>query len=106
MAQKEDTARWTRTKQGWSLIVTFRRYWEAPKVGEGRGTVLTVPVYRKGDYRGVDTDVKLTSGVFRAKDGSRRSLKKWTQRVRRLGALLLARHDLRNHSPDGFSWHG
>ena len=66
---KRNTARWTRTKQGWSLIVTFHRYWEAPKIGDGLGTVLTVPVYHKGEYRGVDTEIKLTSRVFRAKDG-------------------------------------
>ena len=49
--------------------MTFYRYWEAPNVGEGLGDVLTVPVYRKGDYLAVDTTVTLTSRVFRAKDG-------------------------------------
>ena len=72
--QTEDTATWIRTKRGgWSLIVTFNRHWEAPAVGTGKGKVWRVTVYRKGEYRGEDADVRLTSRVFRDRGGDLRA---------------------------------
>ena len=72
--RKENTATWTRGKDGgWQLLVVFARHWDAPGVGEGEGTVHTVPVYRKGDHRPSTEQVRLTSRVFRARDGQHKA---------------------------------
>ena len=65
----ENKALWTRGRGGkWQLLGTFNRYWEAPGSGEGLGDEFEVMVYKKGDYRGRDTKVRLTSRVFMRKN--------------------------------------
>ena len=59
-------AQWTRTKDGWQIIVTFNRHWEAPKVGSGKGGVVAAKVVKRGEYasRVKPSNLKLTSNVF------------------------------------------
>lgn len=46
MGIKNNYAYWTRTQKGWNIIVVFERVWEAPKIGEGIGVLVEVPLYQ------------------------------------------------------------
>ena len=57
---------WTRTKEGWQIIVTVNRHWEAPKVGSGKGQSVQAKVVKRGEYasRVQPSQLVLTSNVF------------------------------------------
>ena len=66
---KSQQASWTKTSDGWQIIVEFVRQWEAPKVGTGKGKAFDVILLRKGEYtpKKPNAKVRLTSRVFEDK---------------------------------------
>ena len=61
---KSNYATWTKGRfGGWELVVHFVRYWDAPAVGEGEGTVHTVSVVKRGKPATTGR-VRLTSRAF------------------------------------------
>ena len=59
-------ATWKRTKSGWQILVEFRRVWEAPNPGTGKGRKVSAKLVRKGEYesRVEPQEFRLTSRVF------------------------------------------
>ena len=63
---KKNWAQWTRTDNGWELLVRLVRHWEAPATGEGKGKGTVIPnvVVTKKGKRDETKTVRLTSNVF------------------------------------------
>ena len=63
---KTNIATWTKTREGWRTIVEFRRSWEAPKAGTGKGTEHDAKIVKRGEYesRVPVSRVRLTGRVF------------------------------------------
>ena len=70
--KKINTAKWTKGQDGkWTLIVDFRRDWEAPGIGTGLGKRVQVEVAKKGQNQTETTTVELTSRVFKSRQTGR-----------------------------------
>ena len=65
----QNNAHWTRTKEGWLLIVTLLRHWETPGIGKGKGETYTAMVSKKGEHAQEKT-VKLVSNIFKDRNSS------------------------------------
>ena len=74
---KENIANWTKTKNGWQIIVTLHRHWEAPDVGQGLGREVTAKIVKKGQYASQvrPQTLILTSRVFE-RDGNKKAFAK------------------------------